>query len=90
MNRSGVPHGSEAEARRGPVRRAVRDLVVGVALLDAAAGGLYALAGLAHASERTRTTFVVVWMLATVLVVVPLLSRVRRSGRRTPSAPSPP
>ncbi|HEY2025414.1 MAG TPA: hypothetical protein VGG78_00310 [Gemmatimonadaceae bacterium] len=63
--------------RRAALRKATLQLVAGVVLLDAVALGLYYLAGIAYAPERTRTIFVVVWTLATALVVALLLKRVR-------------
>jgi hypothetical protein len=56
---------------------ATLQLVLGVVVLDAVALGIYYLAGIAHAPERTRTIFAVTWTLATAVVVAVLLKRVR-------------
>ena len=63
--------------RRAALRKATIQLVAGVVLLDAVAMAIYYGAGLAYAPSRTRMTFVVVWTLATAMVVAVLLRRVR-------------
>jgi hypothetical protein len=72
-----TPSGDPRAARRAELRRATLQLVLGVVALDAVAMGIYYLAGIAHAHERTRTIFVVTWTLATAMVVAVLLKRVR-------------
>lgn len=64
-------------ARRALVRRRTLELVGGVVLLHSAALAVYYLAGIAGAPPKTRTTFTVVWLFATAIVVALLLKRVR-------------
>ena len=45
--------------------------------LDAVAMSIFYLAGIAHGPERTRWIFVIAWSIATAIVVVVLLRRVR-------------
>lgn len=63
--------------RRAALRRATLQLVLGVVVLDAAALGVYYLAGIARAPERTRMIFAVAWTVATAITVAILLKRVR-------------
>ena len=80
-----MPSEDPRAARRAELRRTTLHLVLGVVALDAVAMGIYYLAGIGHAHERTRTIFVVTWTLATALVVAVLLKRVRAAryvGRR--------
>jgi hypothetical protein len=65
--------------RRAALRRTTLQLVLGVVALDAVALGIYYLVGIEQTSTNTRTAFVVVWTVATALVVAVLLRRVRRS-----------
>ena len=69
--------------RRAALRKATLQLVMGVVLLDAVALSVFYGAGIAHAPNKTRMTFVVVWTIATAMVVAVLLRRVRmvRLGR---------
>jgi hypothetical protein len=56
-----------------------------VVLLDAVAMTVYYGAGIAHAPTRTRNVFLIAWSVATAVVVLILLRRVRRvrwEGRR--------
>jgi uncharacterized membrane protein YeiH len=55
----------------------VLQLVGGVLALDAVAMAVYYLAGIEHASYRTRMIFVVTWSVLTALTVAWLLRRVR-------------
>jgi hypothetical protein len=64
--------------RRAALRRATLQLVLGVVLLDAVALGIWFLGGVAHAPERTRMTFAVIWTVATAITVAILLRRVRQ------------
>jgi hypothetical protein len=65
------------ESRRAALRRATVHLVLGVVILDAVAMGAFYAFGIGHGPERTRTIFVIVWTLATAIVVAFLLRRVR-------------
>jgi uncharacterized membrane protein YeiH len=70
--------------RRAELRRATLRLVLGVVALDAVALGVYSLAGIGHAAERTRTIFVVTWTVTTAVVVAVLLKRVRAARFMAP------
>ncbi|MDB4881400.1 MAG: hypothetical protein JWL95_166 [Gemmatimonadetes bacterium] len=59
------------------LRRAVLQLVSGVIVLDVVAMSAYYLAGIAHATSRVRTIFIVIWTVATAITVAVLLRRVR-------------
>ena len=63
------------------MRRTTLQLVLGVVLLDAVAIGIYYLAGIPHASQRTQTIFVSIWTAATAITVAVLLRRVRLARR---------
>lgn len=47
--------------------------------VDAMAIGTYFLAGLGRASPETRLAFTIAWMVATLLVVLVGLTRIRRA-----------
>lgn len=66
------------------IRRQLIRLVVGVVVLDAIAIGLFYAFDIPGRPVRTQQIFTVVWTLATLAVVLPLLSRIRalRRGRR--------
>ena len=64
--------------QRAALRRAVLNLVGGVIVLDAVAMSIFYFAGIAHGPERTRWYFVIAWSIATAVVVMVLLRRVRR------------
>ena len=64
--------------QRAALRRAVLNLVASVILLDAVAMSIFYFAGIAHGPERTRWYFVIAWSIATAVVVMVLLRRVRR------------
>ena len=68
----------DRSARRAGMRRATIQLVLGTAALHAVAITIYKVKHVELAPERTRTWFVAVWLIATVLVVAPLLRRVRK------------
>ena len=78
-----MPSEDPRAGRRAELRRATLQLVFGVVALDVVAMGIYYLAGIGHAHERTRTIFVVTWTLATALVVAVLLKRVRAARYMT-------
>jgi nitric oxide reductase large subunit len=50
-----------------------------VLAVDALAIGTYYVAGIGRAAPGTRLAFTVVWMLATLLVVLVGLTRIRRA-----------
>jgi len=54
-----------------------------VLAVDAIAIGAYFLAGLGHADPGTRLAFTVLWMVATLLVVLVGLTRIRRARLET-------
>ena len=63
-------------AKRAAMRRATLQLVIGVGLLDTLAmAGYYFL--IVHAPPKTKMLFTGLWTIATVLVVMVLLKRVR-------------
>lgn len=63
-------------AKRTAMRRATLQLVIGVGLLDTLAMvGYYFL--IVHAPPKTKMLFTGLWTIATVLVVMVLLKRVR-------------
>ena len=64
--------------QRAALRRAVLNLVAGVIVLDAVAMSIFYLTGIAHGPERVRWFFVIAWAIATAVVVMVLLRRVRR------------
>lgn len=64
------------------LRREVLGLVLAVILVDALFIALYYAAGLARSSAGIKLGFTVVWTLATLLVVVRGLTRVRAARSR--------
>ena len=54
-----------------------------VLAVDAIAIGAYYVAGIGRAAPGTRLAFTVVWMLATLLVVLVGLTRIRRARLET-------
>jgi len=80
-----VPPVDPRAPQRNALRRAVLQLVMAVVLLDAVAMTVFYGAGIAHAPTRTRNLFLIAWSVATAVVVLILLRRVRRvrwEGRR--------
>ena len=80
-----VPPADPRAPQRTALRRAVLQLVMGVVLLDAVAMAIFYGAGIVHGPSRTRTIFIIVWSIATALLVGVLLRRVRQvrwAGRR--------
>jgi hypothetical protein len=51
---------------------------MGVILLDAVAMSAFYLTGIAHGPSRPRTIYLIAWSIATALVVMVLLRKVRR------------
>jgi hypothetical protein len=64
--------------QRAALRRAVLNLVAGVIVLDAVAMSIFYFADIAHGPERVRWFFVIAWSIATAVVVMVLLRRVRK------------
>ena len=54
-----------------------------VLAVDAVAIGTYFLAGIGRAAPGTRLAFTVIWMVATLLVVLVGLTRIRRARLET-------
>jgi hypothetical protein len=80
-----VPPVDPRAPQRNALRRAVLQLVMGVVLLDAVAMTVFYGAGIAHGPARTRNVFLIGWSVATAIVVLVLLRRVRKvrwEGRR--------
>src|SRR5206468_12325935 len=73
-----VPPVDPRAPQREALRRAVLTLVMGVVILDAIAMSIFYLTGIAHGPERTRWYFVIAWSVATAVLVMVLLRRVRR------------
>lgn len=68
----------QQNAKRAAMRRAVMQLVGGVALLHAVALSIYFFGSVTEWSARNQRFFTGIWTGATALVVVTLLKRVRR------------
>jgi hypothetical protein len=80
-----VPPVDPRAPQRNALRRAVLQLVMGVVLLDAVAMTVFYGAAIAPGATRTRNVFLIGWSVATAIVVLVLLRRVRRvrwEGRR--------
>ena len=73
-----APPADPRAAQRAALRRAVLQLVMGVVLLDAVAMSIFYGAGIAYGPSRQRTIYLIAWSVATALVVMVLLRRVRR------------
>jgi len=73
-----VPPVDPRAPQRTALRRAVLQLVMGVVLLDAVAMTIFYGAGIAHGPTRMRNVFLISWSVATAIVVLILLRRVRR------------
>jgi hypothetical protein len=61
-----------------PVRRELLRLLISVLVVDAVGSAVYRLTKLHAAGPDARLTYTVLWMLATLAVVVPSLVRMRR------------
>ena len=64
------------------VRREVLGLVGVVLLVDAIFAAAYFVAGIARARDGTKLAFTAVWTVATLLVVIRGLARIRRTRVR--------
>jgi len=62
-----------------PMRAATLQLLLSVVVLDAAFIAVHFVAGMRTAAPSTRIMFTVVWMAATLIVVLVGLARVRRA-----------
>jgi hypothetical protein len=65
-------------AKRAAMRRATLQLVFGVVVLDAVAMLSYYFV-VAHAEPKVKTVFTGLWTVATVILVMVLLKRVRKA-----------
>src|SRR5689334_12549689 len=72
-----VPPVDPRAPQRAALRRAVLNLVGGVILLDAGAMSIFYPTRIAHGPTRTPWRLVVGWSIATAIVVMVLLRRVR-------------
>jgi len=63
--------------QRDALRRAVLTLVGGVIVFHAVVASIFYLTGIAHGPERTRWFYVIGWSIATAIIVMVLLRRVR-------------
>lgn len=64
------------------LKRYLLTLVVGVAVLDAVAIGLYYGLQIASRPEKTQEEFIAVWVVLTLLVVTTMMRRIRQARRR--------
>jgi CDP-diglyceride synthetase len=64
------------------LKRYLLTLVVGVAVLDAVAIGLYYGLHIAMRPEKTQEEFIAVWVVLTLLVVTTMMRRIRQARRR--------
>ncbi len=65
-------------AHRAAIRRAVLQLFAGAVGIHVVAFGIYYFARIEHAAPKTRLYYTGAWTIATLLVVLPLLKRVRK------------
>lgn len=72
-----APHPSRAAVMRGLLLR----MVLWVLAIDAAAIATYYAAGLERADARTRFLFTLAWSVATIVVVLTALRRIRLARR---------
>ena len=67
------------EERIATLRRATMRLVLGIVALHGTALAIYFGAGIAHRSPTLHNEFVIVWMIATAILVAFLLRKVRQA-----------
>ena len=67
---------------RQDLKRLLLILVASVAVLDAAAIGLYYAAHIQDRPVKTQQTFVAVWVVLTLIVVTTMMKRIRQARRR--------
>ena len=80
-----VPPVDPRAPQRDALRRAVLTLVGGVIVFHTVVASIFYLTGIAHGPARTRNVFLIGWSVATAIVVLVLLRRVRKvrwEGRR--------
>ena len=65
-------------SQRAALRRAVLNLVASVIVLDAVAMSIFYFGGFARGPERPRWLFVIGWSIATAIVVMVMLRKVRQ------------
>jgi hypothetical protein len=73
-----VPPADPRASQRNALRRAVLNLVGAVIVFHTVVASIFYLTGIAHGPERIRWLFVIAWSIATAIVVMVLLRRVRR------------
>jgi CDP-diglyceride synthetase len=64
------------------LKRYLLTLVIGVAVLDAVAIGLYYGLHIAYRPEKTQQEFIAVWVVLTLIVVTTMMKRIRQARRR--------
>lgn len=64
------------------LKRYLLTLVVGVAVLDSLAIGLYYGLRIADRPEKTQEEFIAVWVVLTLIVVTTMMKRIRQARRR--------
>ena len=72
-----VPPADPRAPQRDALRRAVLTLIGGVIVFHTVVASIFYLTGIVHGPEKTRWLFVIAWSLATAIVVMVLLRRVR-------------
>jgi hypothetical protein len=75
-----------AGGQPSPLRRELKahllKLVVGVAVLDAVAIGLYYGLHIADRPVNTQEVFIAVWVVLTLVIVTTMMKRIRQARRR--------
>jgi len=64
------------------VKKYLIQLIIGVGVLHAIMIGLYYWLRISLRPERTQQTFVAVWVILTLVVVTPLMKKIRQSRIR--------
>jgi hypothetical protein len=64
------------------LKRYLLKLVVGVAVLDAVAIGLYYELHIADRPVNTQEIFIAVWVVLTLIIVTTMMKRIREARRR--------
>lgn len=80
------PFPSGARGQVSPLRRELKGyllkLVVGVAVLDIVAIGLYYALHIRDRPSNTQQVFVAIWMVLTLIIVTTMMKRIRQARRR--------
>jgi hypothetical protein len=75
-----------ARGQPSPLKRELKSyllkLVVGVAVLDAVAIGLYYGLHIADRPVNTQEVFIAVWVVLTLVIVTTMMKRIRQARRR--------